>query len=114
MQERTDHQTLSDGLVVSWGRNSIGMTVILFDPVGGNGLGSFDRETQNAVNSKTGEHADSSRYPEEHGVEFFLLEVIVLQQDSRMGIDVGPRVLGLTLLCQDVRHNGIQIGHQLE
>ena len=41
------------------------------------------------------QNTDSPRDPKEHGVEALLLDVVVLQQDSAVGIDVGPGVLDL-------------------
>jgi len=42
------------------------------------------------------------------------LQAEVLEQDTRVGVDVGPRVLGLALFSQDVRDDFVESRDQLE
>merc|ERR1719499_1044053 len=36
------------------------------------------------------------------------------QQHSRVGIDIRPRILGLSVLCQNPRHNVVHLRYKLE
>lgn len=66
------------GLLGSRGGSNLGN--LLFDPSGGDRLGSLNGQAVDAVPQETGQDTQSARYTKENGVVVLLLQVVVLQQ----------------------------------
>ena len=60
---------------------------LLLEPLGGDGLGPLDGETEGAVEHQAGQNAEGARHTEEHGVVVLLLQAVVLEQDTAVGVD---------------------------
>lgn len=86
----------------------------VFDVLGGEGLWTLERHTKGTIPDELGEDTEGAGDTKEDGVKVLLDETIVLKEDTRVGIDVGPGVLGLTVLEEDVRDNGVELGDELE
>lgn len=82
--------------------------------IGGHGLGAFDGQTQGTVPDERGQHAESTGNAEQHGVVVHLLQAVVLQQHTGVGIYVRPRVLDLAEFGQDWGHDLVDVGDQSE
>lgn len=54
------------------------------------------------------------RNSEQDSVEALLLEAVVRKKNTRVGINVRPRVLGLSSLKEDVGHERVELADQLE
>ena len=79
------------------------------------GMAVFQREhTESAVPGERGEDTKSARDAKEHGVVVHLLEAVVLEENARVGIDVGPGVLGLALLEKDRRDNLVEASNEVD
>ena len=57
---------------------------------------------------------ESSADTKEHSVVVHFLHAVVLQQDSGVGIHIGPGVLDLAGFVQDRWDNHVHVGYQLE
>lgn len=99
-------------------------------------LWTFQRHAQSTVPDQLSSNTQGTRDTKEDGVVVLFLQAIVLEQDTRVGVDVGPRVLGLAVFSKNTRlnnkkqnesmdrslskphvytyHNVIQFGDQLE
>ena len=95
----------------------------VLDPSRRHRLGALEGKTERAVPEKLGEHAKRSRDAKEHRVVVLLRESVVVEEDARVAVDVGPRVLGLAVLGENVgdrlvdRANNLEegiVGHVLE
>jgi hypothetical protein len=86
----------------------------LLDGLGRERLGPLQGHTESSVPDELSGHTESSRDTEEDGVVVLLGESVGVQQDSGMRVDVGPRVLGLSSLQQDVGRNLVDLGDELE
>ena len=86
----------------------------LLDVLSGEGLGPLQRHTQSSVPNELGSNTQSSGNTKENGVVVLLGESVSRQQDTRVGIDVGPGVLGLAGLQQDVGGDLVDLGNELE
>ncbi len=67
-----------------------------------------------AVPDEAGKNTELAGNTEEDGVEVLLGEAVVLEENTRVSIDVGVRVLGLTVLCEDVGHDLVDGVDELE
>lgn len=74
----------------------------LLEAAGGHRLWPFEWETEGTVPGEGREDAHGTGYAEENRVVVHLGEAVVLEEDARVGVDVWPRVLGLSVLLQDV------------
>lgn len=70
--------------------------------------------TDSTVNDQLGQDTNGTRHTKEHGVVVGLGQTVVLQQDTRVGIDVGVGVLGLAVLGQHTRGDLVDLADQLE
>jgi hypothetical protein len=82
--------------------------------LGAEGLGTLDWRANGTVNDELGQDTESTRNTEEHGVVVLLGETIVLQQDTRVGVDVGVWVLGLSVLGEDAGGDLVDLADELE
>lgn len=82
--------------------------------IGGERLGALDGQAQGTIPDKRGQDTEGTGHTEEYGVVVHLLHAVVLQQDTGMGIYIGPGVLHLAGLGQDWWHHLVDLRHQLE
>ena len=57
---------------------------------------------------------ESSADSEENGVVVHLLHDVVLEQDTGVGVHIGPGVLDLASFSENWWDNHVQVGHELE
>eukprot|EP00050_Salpingoeca_kvevrii_P005737 m.285352 g.285352 ORF g.285352 m.285352 type:complete len:487 (+) comp11360_c0_seq1:18-1478(+) len=86
----------------------------LLETLRAHALGALDGEAESAVPGERGEDTKSTRDAKENGVVVHLLEAVVLEEDARVGIDIGPWVLGLALLEEDWRNNLVEASNELD
>ena len=86
----------------------------LLDSLGGERLGALEGGTEGTVPDQLGGDSHGAGNSEENGVEGLLGETVVNKEDSRVGVDVGPRVLGLTGGEESVGNNLVQLADELE
>lgn len=84
------------------------------NPLGGDTLGSFDWVSKSSVPDQAGENTESARDTEENGVVLVLSESVVLKEDTTVGINVGPWVLGLSVLSKDWWSDFVDLRDELE
>lgn len=85
------------------------------DPLlGREGLGALDGGTDGAVDDQLGKDTDGAGNTEEDGVVVCLGETVVLEEDTRVGIDVGEGVLGLAVLSEDTRGDLVDLADEVE
>lgn len=82
--------------------------------VGRVGLWSLQRHTEGTVPAELREDTKGTGDTEEDGVVVLFNETIVLEEDTRVGVYVGPWVLGLTVLGQDTRNDVVQLANETE
>lgn len=70
--------------------------------------------TNGTVNDELGQDTNGTRHAEEHGVVVGLGQTVVLEQDTRVGVNVGVGVLGLAVLGQDAGGDLVDLADQLE
>jgi len=75
---------------------------------------SLKGESYSSGPDHLGEATKSSGDTEENSVVFHLCHVVVLEKDTRVGIYVGPWVLSLALLEEDVWDDLVELGDELE
>jgi hypothetical protein len=61
------------------------------------------RHAKSTIPDQLRGNTESTRNTEENGVVILLSETVVLEEDTRVGIHIGPRVLGLTVLSKNSR-----------
>jgi hypothetical protein len=82
--------------------------------LGGEGLGALDGGTDGAVDDELRKHTKGAGHTEEDGVEVLLLEAVVLEEHTGVGIDVGEGVLGLSVLSEDTGSDLVDLGDEVE
>jgi hypothetical protein len=87
---------------------------ISLDPLGGDRLGALDGETVDAVPDELREDSEGTGDTEQDSVVLVLLEAVVLKENTRVGINVGPGILGLTMLLENDRGSLIDERDKLE
>jgi len=70
--------------------------------------------TDGAVNDELGKDTNGTRNTEEDGVVVSLGQAIVLEENTRVGIDVGVGVLGLAVLGKNARSDLVNLADKLE
>lgn len=95
-------------------RNSKLGTDELGPGLGGEGLRALDGSTDGAVDDELGKHTESAGDTEEDSVEVLLLEAVVLEEHTGVGVDVGEGVLGLAVLGEDAGGDLVDLGDELE
>lgn len=86
----------------------------LHQSIGGHGFRAFDWQSQGAIPDERSQHTKGTGHAEQHGVVVHLLQSVVLQQDTGVGIYIWPWVLDLAEFGQDWGHDLVDVGHQLE
>lgn len=59
--------------------------------------------TESTIPDQLSGDTESTRNTEENSVVILFSETVVLEEDTRVGIHVGPRVLGLTVFSKNSR-----------
>lgn len=80
----------------------------LFDPFRSQGLRALNWQTHGTSPDQVGENTESTGNTEENSVVVFFMHTESSEEDTRVSIDIGPWVLGLTLLGEDTRNDGIK------
>jgi len=70
-----------------------------------NRFGSLKREAERTVPEQLAQRPDPARDSEQDRVVVVLLEVVMPEENTRVRIDVRPRILGLAVLGEDVGNN---------
>lgn len=70
--------------------------------------------TDGTVNDELGKDTNGTRHTEEYGVVVGLSQTVVLQQDTRVSVNIGVGVLGLAMLGQNARGDFVDLADQLE
>ncbi|KAH3661179.1 hypothetical protein OGAPHI_006586 [Ogataea philodendri] len=70
--------------------------------------------TDTSVDDQLRKNTKRSSHTKQHGVERLLGESVVLQQHTRVRVDIWPWVLGLTVLGQHLWCNLVNVGNKLE
>jgi hypothetical protein len=78
------------------------------------GLGPLNSQAKSPVPEELGEDTDGAGDTEEDSVVAVLGEAVVHEEDTAVGVDVGVRVLGLTVLGEDTRDDLVDRGDDLE
>jgi len=91
-----------------------GVGDVRLDPLGGNGFRALEGQGESAIPDERGENTESARDTEKNGVVLVLSHAVVDEQATRVGIHVGPGVLGLTVLGEDARGDFVDLGNELE
>jgi hypothetical protein len=82
--------------------------------VSGERLGSLDGGTEGAVNDELGKDTNGTGDTEEDSVVVSLSETVVLEEDTRVGVNVGVGVLGLAVLGEDTGSDLVDLRDELE
>lgn len=82
--------------------------------LGGEGLGSLNGGTDGTVDDELGKDTKGSGDTKEDSVVGLLSQAVVLQQDTRVGVHIGPGVLGLAVLGEDLGGNLVDGGDEVE
>lgn len=80
----------------------------------GEGLGSLNGSTNSTVNDELGKDTESTGNTEQDSVVGLLSKTVVLEEDTRVGVHIGPGVLGLTVLGEDLGVNLVDGGNEVE
>lgn len=86
----------------------------LLDGLGGVRLGPLERHTKSSVPDELRNNTKGTGNTKEDGVEVLLVETVVSKEDTGVGIDIGPGVLGLTGLEENVRDDLVDLTDELE
>jgi hypothetical protein len=80
------------GLRVNGGREAYLLLALehLLDGLGAERLGALERHAEGAVPDELRGDTEGARDTEQDGVERLLLEAVVGEEDTRVGVDVGP------------------------
>jgi hypothetical protein len=77
-------------------------------------LGPLNWGTHGTVNNELRKDTKRTRDTKEDGVVVLLGKAVVLEEDTRVGVDVRVRVLGLSVLGQDTGGNLVDLADKLE
>lgn len=77
-------------------------------------LGSLNGGSNSTVNNELRKDTNGTGNTKENSVVLLLSETIVLEKDTRVGVHIRPRVLGLTVLGEDTRSNLVDGGNKVE
>jgi len=80
----------------------------------GEGLWTLNWGSDGTVDDQLWENTEGTGNTEENGVVVGLSQAVVLKEDTRVGINVGVWVLGLSVLGQDAWGNLVNLGDELE
>jgi len=87
---------------------------VSLNPFCGDTLGTFDGITQGTIPNETGQDSQSTRNSEQNGVEVGFDQAVVLKKNTAVGINIGPWVLGLSVLSEDWRNDLVENADELE
>jgi len=82
--------------------------------LGAEGLWSFNGSTKTTVDDELGQNTKSAGHAEENSVVAGFSQAVVLQQNTRVGINVGVRVLSLAVLRQDTWSDLVDLADEVE
>jgi hypothetical protein len=82
--------------------------------LGAERLGPLDGGTDGTVNNELGKDTERTRYTEENSVVVLLSKAVVLEENTGVGVDVGVRVLGLSVLGENAGRNLVDLADKLE
>jgi hypothetical protein len=82
--------------------------------LGAERLGPLNGGTDGTVDDELGKHTKSARHTEENSVVVLLSEAVVLEEDTRVSVDVGVGVLGLAVLGEDAGGDLVDLADELE
>lgn len=77
-------------------------------------LRALNGHAKSTVDDQLGQDTQGARHTEQDGVVVGLGQAVVLQEHTRVGINVGVRVLGLAVLGQDTGRDLVDLADQLE
>jgi hypothetical protein len=78
------------------------------------GLGSLNGSTNSTVNDELGKDTESTGNTEQNSVVGLLSKTVVLEENTRVGVHIGPGVLGLTVLGENLGSNLVDGGNKME
>ena len=78
------------------------------------GLGALNGHAKSTVDDQLGQDTNGTGNTEQDGVVVGLSQAVVLEENTRVGIDVGEGVLGLAVLGQDTGGDLVDLADQLE
>ena len=81
----------------------------LHEGLGAERFGPLDGKTKGAVPDERGQDAKSATHAEHDRVIIHFRQAVVLKQNSRVSVNVGPGVLRLSLLQKNVRHQLVHL-----
>lgn len=84
------------------------------DPVRGNTLWTLNWESKSTIPDQAGQYSQSTRNTKENSVVVVFHESVVLKEDTAVGINIWPWVLGLSVLSEDFWDNMVQLADKLE
>jgi hypothetical protein len=82
--------------------------------LGAERLGPLNGGTDGTVDDELGKHTKSARHTEENSVVVLLSEAVVLEEDTRVSVDVGVGVLGLAVLGENAGGDLVDLADELE
>jgi hypothetical protein len=77
------------------------LLAVFLDPFEGDGAGSFDGETESSSPEQVGHATEGSGDSEDDGVVVEFGHTVMVQQDTGVGINIGPGVLDFTEVLKD-------------
>ena len=95
------------------GKRGVGVDVGL-DPLGGDGFRALEGEGESAIPDEGREDTEGAGDTEEDSVVLVLSHAVVDEEAARVGINVGPGVLGLTVLSENTGGDLVDLGDELE
>lgn len=107
------HFLQRERLAVGFLRRCLGSFDGFHEEIGAKGLGPFDGEAEGAGPDQGREDAQGAGDSEEDGVVVHLLHAEVLEEDSGVGVHVGPGVLDLACFEEHRGHDLVHLRHQL-
>lgn len=86
----------------------------LLQTLGAHRFGALNGQPQRSVPDQRREAAERSRHAEQNRVVAHFRHAVVLEQNARVGVHVGPGVLHLAEFGQDGRDHFVDLGNQLK
>ena len=81
---------------------------------GGHGFGSFQWQTKSTIPDQWSQCTQSPGNTEKNRVIVHFVHSVVLEQNSGVGVHVGPRVLNFAQFQQNIGNDIVQSGNQFE
>src|SRR5690606_34726907 len=96
----------------TWGYSTISSMISgIYD---GGGDIPLNGHAKGTVDDQLGKNTDGAGDTEQDSVVVGLGETIVLQENTRVGVNIGVRVLGLSVLGKNARSNLVDLADKLE